>query len=380
MWLPHTPVPRIGDGRRILHVATRFLSGGSERNIAHSVAWELAAGFSVELAIGRDANVSEIPDAITVHRVSSLKPSVHPRDVVALRQLRRLIGSGAYDIVHSHQSKAGIIGRFAARGAHGRVVHTVHMASFGRGYSSPASLLYGVAERAAAPLADAIVFVGAELRDQYVHAGVVDPHRTLVIRSPIDVEPFLATREWTEEQRRSARRALGLQVSGPLILAVGALEPRKRYDLMIERLAELLHARSAQLAIAGDGPLRNRLRRLAEELGVADHVSLLGQLSNVVPAFAAADLLVHASTTEGVPQVIIQALAAGRSVVATEVTGLSEVDSASVTVVRRDGLALVDGVEEALTSAASCPLPDALDAWTCASVDRGHEELHRRLM
>ena len=76
--------------------------------------WEQAAGFEVELAVGSAADTADIPASVPVHHVSALRPQVHPRDVTAVLQLRRLIRSGRYDVVHTHQSKAGILGRLAA--------------------------------------------------------------------------------------------------------------------------------------------------------------------------------------------------------------------------------------------------------------------------
>jgi glycosyltransferase involved in cell wall biosynthesis len=379
MWWSHPPVPQIGKGRRVLHVATRFLNGGSERNIAHSIMWERAAGFDVQLAVGSESMLSQLPEWLVVHRVASLKPQPQVRDVPAYRQLRQIISSGDYDVVHTHQSKAGILGRLAARGHARGIVHTVHMSSFGPGYNRLASVAYTTAERFCARLADAIVFVGTGLRDQYIQAKVVRGQRAMVIRSPIDVESFLATREWSVGRRHETRRELNLESPGPLLLAVGALEPRKRHDLMLRSLAAFLADRSGLLAIAGDGPDRAKLQSTAAALGATGQISFMGHIPNVDAAVASSDVVVHTSAAEGVPQVVIQALAAGRPVVATETTGLREIPGGRVRISPADGASLAETVAAALSEGGE-PAPTAAFAdWTCAVIDRGLESLHRRL-
>jgi glycosyltransferase involved in cell wall biosynthesis len=379
MWWSHPPVPQIGKGRRVLHVATRFLNGGSERNIAHTIMWERAAGFNVELAVGSESIRSQLPEWLVVHAVSSLKPQPHFRDVAVYRQLRQLIGSGDYDVVHTHQSKAGILGRLAARGHARGVVHTVHMSSFGAGYSWLASLAYATAERVCARLADVIVFVGTGLRDQYIQAKVVRDQRAMVIRSPIDVDSFLATRDWSAERRHEARRELNLQSPGPLLLAVGAMEPRKRHDLMLRALAAFLKDRSGVLAIAGDGPDRGTLQSAAAALGLAPQVLFMGYVPDVAAAVASSDVVVHTSAAEGVPQVVIQALAAGRPVVATDTAGLREIPGDRVRISPADGSSLAAEVATALAEGTEPAPAEAFADWTCPVIDQRHESLHRRL-
>jgi glycosyltransferase involved in cell wall biosynthesis len=377
MWLPHPPVPSVGEGRRILHVSTRFLFGGAERNVAHSIAWEMAAGFQVELAVGADSELSNTPADLIVHRLKHLRRSVRPlRDVRAVAELRRLMRARRYEIVHTHQSKAGIVGRIAARGVARHVAHTVHMASFGESYGRMASRIFKAAERFCARETDVIAFVGTDLMDLYIEGGIVDPIKTMVIRSPIDVESFLATRAWPESKREAAATELGLGSDRPILVAIGAFEPRKRYDLMLMQLAPLLRDSVARLVIAGKGKERHALEKLARGLQVASNVVFLGHLADVSGLLARADVLVHTSSVEGVAQVVIQALAAGRPVVATDATGLREVPGAMVAIVPADGDGFDAAVQDALTSAGHPPDPSAFGGWLCPSIDSCLHEFH----
>jgi glycosyltransferase involved in cell wall biosynthesis len=380
VWAPHDPVARIGSGRRILHVATRFLRGGAERNIAHFIGWELAAGYEVEVAFGREAEFAAIPNDIRAHELKRLTRNVDPpNDLLAVRELRSLLRAGKYDLVHTHLSKAGVVGRIAARDLVQHVAHTVHMASFGQGYSQFASALFRYAERRCAPLADIIVFVGADLRNLYEEAGIGTARNIMIIHSPIDIAPLVASRTWDKKRRAEVRQRLGIGQE-PLMLAIGALHPRKRYGLMLERLAPLMRATGARLAIAGDGSERGTLETAATRYGIRDRLHLLGHVADVTEPLAVADVVVHASAVEGVPQAVVQALAAGRAVVATDVTGLREISGAPITIVSASGARLADAAAHALAADPAAPLdPGLLQPWTCRSIDVEISAFHARM-
>ena len=365
---------------RILHIATRHRRGGAERNLVHTALWETRQGHEVHLAVGRDSMLSEIPAALTVHVVPSLVRDLSPvRDLLTLRALRGLISDRRFDIVHTHQSKAGILGRLAARGIAPVIVHTIHMAPFGPAYGTAASAVFVRAERMCARWTDVIVSVGEELRSGNIAAGIGRPAQYTVIRSPIDVAAFVALRARPAEARVTARQRLGIDGSGKLVVVVASLEPRKRVDLIFRELAPLVRGEEVRLAIAGDGPKRDRLSAQAAALKIAGGVHFLGHVSDIPGLLSVADLLVHAATVEGVPQVTVQALAAGVPVVATEMIGLREVPGATIRIVPSSGDGLRGSVVAAL---AESPVPvaiDAFDAWTDAGVDRSLAALHERV-
>lgn len=365
---------------RVLHIATRWLDAGSERNILHSMEWEQRAGYEVELATSNGRHLGPVETRFRIHRVRALRRSINPvRDLRALGELRRILRAGRYDIVHTHQSKAGILGRLAARRHPSRVVHTVHMASFGSGYGSAAGAAFRFAERRCASLTDVMVYVGLELRDQYLGSSIGTPESSLVIRSPVNLGAHLATRNWTDAQRRHARQVFGIPPDGTLLVAVGALTARKRPGLMVRQLATLLASAGMRLAVAGDGPEAGATERAARAAGVADRVHLLGHVDDVSSLIATADVFVHASIVEGVPQSVVQALAAARPVVATSVQGLREVEGARVRVVSPSGHGLADAVTETLRRPPEPVAREALTEWTAESIDRSIAALHERL-
>lgn len=363
---------------KILHVATRHRRGGAERNLVHFTRVQQADGHEVHLAVGRDSMVADFPPDLPVHEIPELVRSISPAsDLAAVRRLRRLIDRERYDVVHTHQSKAGVVGRVAARGRVPQVIHTVHMASFGPGYGRAASTIFLRAERACARFTNVIVCVGDELRDRYIAAGVGRPDQYRVIHSPIDVDHFIAVRVARDERGKLIRGQLAIG-GGQVVLTVASLEPRKRVDLIVERLAPGLAPGERTLIIAGDGPERVALESMTVRLRISGAVRFVGHTDDVSGLMAAADVFVHAAVVEGVPQVVLQALAAGLPVVATEVIGLREVPQAPIAIARGDGRDMASLVEAMLERPAAALDPDALGPWTPPRVEaeiRGFDRL-----
>ena len=171
--------------------------------------------------------------------------------------------------------------------------------------------------RWAAQRADGIVAVSDALRDRLIELGVPGS-RIVVLRNGVDLELF------APRDRGAARRELSLNPSGPVLASVGWLIPRKGHDLAI-RAAALLP--EATLLIVGEGPEDAALRRLAQRTGVASRVHFLGSMPRMrlTDVYNAADVLVLASTREGLPNVLLEALACGTPVVATAVWGTPEI-------------------------------------------------------
>jgi glycosyltransferase involved in cell wall biosynthesis len=361
-------------GIRILHVATRHRVGGAERNLLHTVSRELERGFDVHVAVGTSELRADFPPGVRLHALPDLVRAVSPSaDRRALRSIRRLVRANRFDVVHTHQSKAGALGRAAARGLVPVVLHTVHMSSFGPAYGRTRSAVFRALERWLAGFTDKLIFVGTDLQRRYLRAGIGSPDRCVIVRSPIpNLGDLLELRHTSADQRRRARAALGIPNPRDVILSVAALDRRKRHDLAIKSLAPLLAGGQTQLLIAGEGLERSALERLCDRLGVRQWVRFMGFVADVKPLYAAADVLVQTSALEGVPQTVAQAVAAGVPVVATEVDGLCEVVSDShVTVLPPDGRHLLDAVRAALAAPAPPPAPaELVRPWLPESVDR----------
>lgn len=366
---------------RILHVATRHRVGGAERNLLHTVSSQLDRGFDVHVAVGTDGLKRDFPSRTRLHPLPDLIRQVSPiADRRALRDLQALIRAYRFDVVHTHQSKAGAVGRAAARGVARVIVHTVHMASFGPAYGSLQSASFLALERWLARSTDRFVFVGAELQRRYVSARVARPDRSVIVRSPImNLESLIALREHRARQRDDARVAIGVPAGSRVVLMVGALDGRKRHALAIKALAPLLAERKTQLVIAGEGPEREALETLCRELGVTPSVRFFGFAPDVKPLYGAADVLVQTSTLEGVPQTVVQAVAAGVPAIATDVDGVREAvpDPPHLWVLPPDGRGLAETVRARLSATPPSPAPrELLTPWLPETVDAHVSELN----
>jgi glycosyltransferase involved in cell wall biosynthesis len=195
----------------------------------------------------------------------------------------------------------------------------------------------------------------------------------------VDIERFVRTRSWPPQYRAELRRRWGLPEDRAIILSLGALERRKRHALTISALRPALSAKRAVLVVVGEGPERGDLVRLARDWQVGDTVRLTGYVQATEELLAVADVLVQASAVEGVPQVVIQALAAGVPVVATDVEGLREVPAAQVQIVHRSGEGLLSAVERSLEERAAPVDPTVLQPWSLPAVERQVSELHDRI-
>jgi teichuronic acid biosynthesis glycosyltransferase TuaC len=171
--------------------------------------------------------------------------------------------------------------------------------------------------RWAAERAAGIVAVSEALRARLIELGIA-ASRIHVLRNGVDLELF------APRDRDAARRELGVSAGGPVLASVGLLVPRKGHDLAIRAMARLPEA---TLLIAGEGPEDAALRRFALRMGVAGRVHFLGALpqERLAAVYNAADALVLASSREGFPNVLLEALACGTPVVATAVWGTPEI-------------------------------------------------------
>jgi glycosyltransferase involved in cell wall biosynthesis len=359
---------------RILHVATRHRVGGAERNLLYTVSRQLERNFEVHVAVGTEDLEVDFPPRTRIHPIPDLVRAVSPSaDWRAMRAVRAMVKTHRFHVVHTHQSKAGAVGREAARGRAPIILHTVHMASFGPGYRRAQSATFLTLERRLARCTDKVVFVGEELRRRYVVARVVPPERSTIVRSPItNLASLIGLREASDCQKERTRAALGVPAGRQVVLMVGALDRRKRHPLVLRALAPLLLQGRTQVLIVGQGPERGAIEAVCRDLRLTDSARFLGFVRDVTPLYAAANVLVQASTLEGVSQAVVQAVAAGVPVIASDVDGLREVAPGSphVTILPPDGRGLLESVSATLGAGDFSPAPlERVTSWLPDRVD-----------
>ncbi|MGD9689804.1 MAG: glycosyltransferase [Phycisphaerales bacterium] len=356
---------------RILHVSTRLILGGSQENTVLSCEGQARLGHDVHLAFGPiygpEGSLLERVQGfrtpggrgITTHVVPDLIRAIHPfRDWRARAQLRALIARLKPDIVHTHSSKAGIIGRIAAWRAQGvsrpGIIHTIHGPPFmpvegsalSRARTRAVNKLYEIAERVAARRCHAIVSVCDEMTRQFLARGIGTPDRYVTVYSGMESERFLAPDPG--ESRDEVRARLALAPGRFVIGTVARLAQHKGHDDLLDALGRDL-AKQPEWALlwVGDGWWRERLVARARELGLRVHEldrprasspdsPAAGQrlpqvyLTGLVPPervpglIRAMDVLAHPSLREGLPRTVPQALLCGVCPVAYDVDGTRE--------------------------------------------------------
>jgi len=313
----------------IAHVQTRMnRSGGAEENTWASCVHQAESGHIVHLFCGRSSDV-EVYAArgtpVRVHLVGELVREVAARDdVAAYRKLSMLFSEVRADIVHTHTSKAGIVGRLAASNAKvPAIIHGVHILPFSN-VGIAEKLVYLTAEHIVAPMTDHFIHVSHGTRKAYGLARLGGNRLHSVVRSGMDIEKF-QTAMWPEDWRTLL--GIGRDADKPrTILMMAVLEARKRQTEFITGFAQATRpGENIRLLLAGDGPDHDKLTALIQSLGVADRVKLLGHRSDPERLVALADLSTLASLREGLPRTIVQSLAGGKPAVVSPLRGIEEI-------------------------------------------------------
>jgi glycosyltransferase involved in cell wall biosynthesis len=323
------------DGRtKILRVIARLNMGGPALHVAYLTEGLRERGYDTTLVAGSLArgedSMAFVADSrgVEIVRIDELGREISPfRDFVATLRLARLIRRERPDILHTHTAKAGTVGRVAAllagRHAPPIVVHTFHGHVL-RGYFGPVrTRLFRLLERWLARHTTALIAVSPQVRDDLVALGVAPAERFVVIRLGIELEERVAGEQ---NGRAESRRYLGIEPDRFAVGWIGRMTAVKRTDDILVAFKCLRdEGVDAVLCLVGDGPDRPQLELRAHELGLIRDTLFLGYQEDVAPFYAAFDALVLPSSNEGTPVSAIEALAAGRPVVATRVGGVPDV-------------------------------------------------------
>jgi glycosyltransferase involved in cell wall biosynthesis len=311
----------------VLHVITRLDRGGSAENTLLSAAH--MRGFAAVVAVGPTQGERSPTEALARERgvefveVPHLVRPISPlQDLRALWELWSLMRRRRFALVHTHTSKAGLLGRVAAYLAGvPRLVHTAHGHVF-YGYYGPAlSQLFVWLERWAAGFTDQLIaLTSAEEADQ-LHFGVAPVAKFVVIHSGVDFAPF----HRPGPDRLAVRQALGIPAGGLVIGTLGRLTAIKGQADLVQAFAQVRRqVEEAWLLLVGEGEEGAVLRALARQLGVEERVVFAGWRGEVPAALRAMDIFAFPSLNEGMGKALVEAMYAGLPVVATRVGGVPE--------------------------------------------------------
>jgi glycosyltransferase involved in cell wall biosynthesis len=248
-----------------------------------------------------------------------IRHGLHPTDVLAMRAVRRYLRkNGPFDILHCHSTKAGFAGRIAAAGLGARTVYTPHALVTMSPFSTKVyRTLAGWLERSLALLGDAVICVSEQELEHARKLGI-RPSALHTIPNGID----LADAQRYRKNRSAMRASFGLNGEEICVGFVGRMSPQKAPRMLLEAfaLASQNMALPAKLVFVGSGSECPELRNRIDELGLQDHVMMVGEF-NGLPAMSAFDIFALPSVYEGLPYVLLEALSMGLPVISTDVGG-----------------------------------------------------------
>lgn len=323
---------RSARGMKVVHVITRLILGGAQENTLLTVEdqhrdWHDPVTLITGPPLGPEGSLMEraLAGGLDVRVIPELRRNLDPwRDWKSYSRLRRLLADIAPQVVHTHSSKAGVLGRAAAHALGIPVVHTVHGPAFHPFQNRLSYHLFRYAEVWAARRCDRLVSVCDAMTDQYVAAGVAPREKFTTVYSGMEVEPFLNP----PRPRDEVRRELGFQPDDVVVGKVARLFHLKGHEYVIEA-ARRVTAQDPRVRFlfVGDGLLRERLERQIREAGMETRFVFTGLVpTDRVPELVGAmDIVVHASLREGLARVLPQGLIAGKPVVSYDVDGAREV-------------------------------------------------------
>lgn len=317
---------------RTVHIITRLIIGGAQENTLHTVDDQHHLfGDRVTLltgpGLGPEGSLEERARqrGLELRVLPQFHRAIQPwNDWTSYQAIIQTLRELQPEIVHTHSSKAGIIGRRAAYRLGIPCVHTIHGASFHVGQHPAAFRLYRWLEKQAAPWTDRYISVADAMTDQYVAAGIAPREKFATISSGFDVEPLLNPPRPAAE----VRRQWGIEPQHVVIGKVGRLFPLKGHEYVLRAAPEICarfpHVR---FLFVGDGILREQFEREIAAAGLSDRFIFTGLVrpEKVAELLHAMDIVVHTSVWEGLARVLPQALIAGKPVVSYDIDGAKEV-------------------------------------------------------
>ena len=294
-----------GTGRHVIDLAKGLVRRGHEVHIIHS---PVRAERQFE---------QELHQLHTAHRIAvRMHRTPYFSDITALWAVRKYLAAhGPFDIVHGHSSKGGIIARLASLGLNTTKVYTPHcLRTLDPGLSQVSKMLYLAMERVTSQFTDAIIAVSQEELSHCLDCGFDEEKLHLVVNgiSPAGMPP-----------RQELRTRIGVRESEVLIGFIGRMVPQKAPQRMIQAFAEVATRHSgAKLVMIGDGPLKTPAMRQARQLGL-EHRVIWASGDEGRSRLSAFDVFAMPSRYEAMPYVLLEALAAGLPIVATDVGGAS---------------------------------------------------------
>ncbi|MBT6052824.1 MAG: glycosyltransferase family 4 protein [Candidatus Scalindua sp.] len=321
---------------RIIHIITRLDKGGSAETtlqvvsllnreryevfLAHGLSLESNMGVMEQEVLARDLSLAE-KRGIRVFSIPSLLRRLSLKnDLLAFFSIYRLIKRIKPHIVHTHTSKAGVLGRLAACLARVPIIiHTPHGHVFHSYYGYIMTKIIVLVERILSLMTDKITALTDRERDEHLEQGVASIEKYVIIHSGVMLQQIMNTNIDVE----TGKKEFDIPQNSNVIGVVGRLVPIKGHKYLVSAAKRIIKEfGNTVFVFVGDGYLEARLQRQAESLGVRKNIIFAGWRNDVIKILGLFDVLVLPSLNEGMGKVLIEGMALGKPIVASSVGGI----------------------------------------------------------
>jgi glycosyltransferase involved in cell wall biosynthesis len=342
------------DPVRVLHIITRMIVGGAQENTLLSVeGLDAMPEYDVTLISGIDKGkegelLSRARETTHLIVVPQMGRNINPfSDVIAFWKLYKLIKAGRYHIVHTHASKAGVLGRIAAWMAGTPIiVHTLHSLVFHDYQPWIVNRAWWLAKKVCAPMTDFYISVSDIISQKAIAAGIAEPERFRTVYSGMELDWFLNAKFDSSK----VRDEFGIPLGAPVVGKIARLFPLKGHDQLMDAAPEIVkRVPNVRFFLIGDGILLEHLQKRATESGILDNFIFAGLIDRerIPEMISVMDVVVHTSLREGLARVLPQSLAMGKPCVSFDIDGAPEVvinDKTGYLVKAFDSVGLADRI------------------------------------
>ncbi|MDP8263815.1 MAG: glycosyltransferase family 4 protein [Candidatus Ancaeobacter aquaticus] len=315
---------------KVLHIITRLVHGGAQENTLYTVKLLDKTRYDVSLVSGpSDGDEGSLEHIITDDNeieftvINELIRSPAPiKDFIALYKLFHLMRKNKYDIIHTHSSKAGILGRFAAKLAGiPIIIHTPHGHIFYGYFSAFITNIFIIFERITALFTDKIITLTHRGTEEHVMMNIAPADKFVTIYSGINIrkDPFSIDINKKKQELNIAKETL-------VIGNIARLADIKGQKYLIEAMPEICSkVPNCCLILVGDGPAKNELLQVVHNLDIVNKVLFLGLRTDIAELISIMDIFILPSLNEGMGKVLLQSQHLGKPIIATDVGGVREI-------------------------------------------------------
>lgn len=317
---------------RVLHIITRMIVGGAQENTLLSVVGlDAMPEYDVTLISGIDKGregelLSQARETSHLIVLPEMGRNINPfSDLVAFWKLYRLIKAGRYHIVHTHSSKAGVLGRISAWLAGTPIiVHTLHSLVFHDYQPWIVNRSWRIVKKICAPITDYFISVSEVIAEKAIAAGIDKPEQFRTVYSGMELDWFLNAKF----DAAKVKAEFGIPPDAPVVGKIARLFPLKGHDQLMDAAPEIVkRIPNVIFFLIGDGMLLEPLQKRAKEYGILENFVFAGLIdrTRIPEMISAMDVVVHTSLREGLARVLPQSLAMGKPCVSFDIDGAREV-------------------------------------------------------